>query len=280
MRRGHRELSALVALSVGLAAGGCGKDEAPGLPPADSMDFINFQKGATPGGLTSADQTVATTVNVEQAAAAVGFVAVAVNLYLLVPRLVFAAVVSEKPTQDGDEWIWKHTFPLAGWEAALHGTKADKLDLSMHITGLRADTSYVNDFVWYTGSHAATSGLWQIYDPGTAANPGPSGPVVRIDWARASSTDKGVDFTVVRADSPKLNDKLSFTLKGTIATMAIHDEKGGQNDDQAAADFSVVWSTASGAGKMNRVGGTTSCWDTLANGQADITCPAGDWPLP
>ena len=271
-----------MAVTLALTAVGCG-DEAPTLPPADSMQMLAFGKGNPSGALSSGDQAAGTTANIDQAVLAVGFVVVAVDLALLVPRAVFATVITEKPTQSGDKWIWKHTYPLLGWEAELHGKAEDKLELEMHITGLRAgDNDWVNDYVWYTGGHAATSGEWAIYNPGTKDVPGPTVPVVTIDWSRASDTDRSITFNNVTPDSPKNGDTLAFTLNGPIASMTLHDamSMNGQTEDGPTQDFSVAWSVADGSGKLTRVSGETLCWDTLANGQVDIACPAGDWPNP
>jgi hypothetical protein len=204
----------------------------------------------------------------------------AVNAALIVPRLVLAGVVTDKPTHEDGEWIWRHTFPLFSWEAALHGTLDDRLELSMHVTGLREDTNYVNDFVWFTGSHSASEGTWQIFDPGTADQPGPEGAVIQITWSRTDATHRHVAFTNVCATCPKLGDELAYALDGSIASMTIHDEKSGFWDDGSADDFSVVWHVQNGSGKMTRFSGESVCWDALDNGQVNIECPTGDWPIP
>lgn len=250
-------------------------DDPPALPAADTMEFISFEKG-NPSALL---EQVGTTANIEQAVLTVGFVSLAVNLYLAVPRLIFAGVISEKPNQDGDSWIWSHTFALLGIKAELHGKGGERIQTSMHVTGLRNDTSYLDDFVWYTGDHGKTAGTWEMYDPGTAQTPGPTDPVLRIDWTRHSVNDKSLVFTNVRPTDLKDGDSLTYQLDGSIASMVIHDERSGANDDGAAEDFSVVWHLENGSGKMTRVTNEL-CWDTLANGQVDISCPSGDWPVP
>ena len=274
-RASERGVALLAAVALMAVLAGC--DSAPSLPPADSLDFHSPAHGA---GNALVAIAAPDTSNVDQAVAAVGLVSLAVNAALLVPRLVFAAVGSERPTSEGSEWLWKHTFPLAGWDAVLHGSLKDRLDLSMHITGLTPDTSYVHDFVWYTGSHAPTEGTWQIFDPGTAAQPGPTGAVIEIAWSRTDDTHKSVSFTIVNATSAKLGDELAYAVDGRVASMTIHDAKGGADDTGAAEDFSVAWNLEDGSGKMTRPSLADACWDTLTNGQVNIACPTGAWPLP
>lgn len=266
--------AASLVASLALILSACGA-EPPELPPADSMSFPDFKAGEVASALTEG-----TTQNVQFAAASVGLVTLAVNVALAVPRIVFAGTVTERPEREGDEWVWRHTFPLIGGSAELRGKMTDVLYLEMHVTGQRADLAHIQDFVWYTGAHAADSGTWEIYDPGTASEPGPSAPVVRIDWQRADETSKELKFANVRPDSPKNGDTLTYALQGSLASMAIHDELGGNQDDAGPQDFSVTWSVTNGAGKMIGNDAATYCWDTLANGQVDIDCPQGEWPAP
>jgi len=153
----------------------------------------------------------------------------------------------------------------------MRGTEGEALALEMHVTGTRAGTNQLQDFVWYTGLHRAKEGTWELYHPDK------SGPVLQIDWSRQSATDKDLVFANVEAGVPAQGDTLAYSLESPIASMAIHDA---QNDQGVPADFSVTWSFDSGAGKMHRVSGEDACWDTLANGQVDLPCPNGDWPLP
>src|SRR5262249_22768134 len=148
-------------------------------------------------------------------------------------------VLSEHPKKEGDTWIWDKTFPLAGWAAELRGHLDSKLELEMRVTGLRGDSTAIKDFLWFTGSHEATHGLWTIYDPKQ------TGPVVTIDWSRASSTDKNLTFTNVTVGQEGSGDTLTYSLKGSIAQMAIHDARDAQGN---SADFTVTWDEITGAG--------------------------------
>ncbi len=244
---------------------GCGSP--PELPPKDTMDLPDFQNAGTGGALLAVDQT---TSNVEQAAVAVGLVSVAVFLALLPARTFFWGVVSSKASRDGDEWVWENTFPLLGYEGELRGSMpADTLSLEMLVTGTRAGTNQLQDFTWFTGEHQAKQGAWELFAPEK------SGPVLRIDWARAAPTDKELTFTNVEAGVDGNGDELAYALKGDLASMSIHDE---MDAGGLPADFDVVWNLATGAGKLTRVSGEQLCWDTLANGQVDIACPTTAWP--
>jgi hypothetical protein len=159
---------------------------------------------------------------------------------------------------------------LLGYEGELRGSRpAETLSLAMQVSGLRAGTDQIQDFVWFSGEHQAKQGAWELFHPDK------TGPVLQIDWARTSATDKDLTFTNVEAGVDGNGDELAYSLKGVIASMSIHDEKDGAG---TPADFDVVWNLDTGAGKMTRVTGAEACWDTLANGQVDIPCPATTWP--
>jgi hypothetical protein len=278
---------AIAAFSLAAAAG-CGRPE---LPPEDSMAFLTFEKGKASvapqsGGLAgelaaqalTLDTEVLTqpqlaaggsTRNVELAAASVGVVSVAVNLALFWPRAFFAGMFADRAERSGDGWEWKRTYPLAGWSARLFGKVKSSLELEMRVTGLRGEQVKYQEFLWYTGSHESDSGQWVIYELGVG------GPVVTIDWQRASATDKRVVFKNVKPGARENGDTLAYALKGRVASMAIHDAADATG---APADFTVEWNTATGEGKMAR-NATSVCWDTLAQGQVDIPCPAA-WPMP
>jgi hypothetical protein len=273
-------LAALVSVS---AAVGCQRP--PELPPADSMSFLEFKKGsakvepATGGEAASSSSALTAeapqvsagpTHNVEAAALSVGLVSLGVNAALFWPRAFFWGTLSAQAERDGAAWVWHKTFPLAGWSATLRAEHKERLDLEMRVTGLRGEQTAFKDFLWYTGSHDLDDGRWVVFSKEVA------GPVLNIDWARRSATDKSVSFTNVTQGTPGSGDKLAYALAGNVASMTIHDER---NDQGVPAEFTVSWDVVEGEGKMVR-GGESLCWDTLANGQVDIACPAGAWPTP
>jgi hypothetical protein len=262
---GHMRKLVTVVVAVAFVAA-CG--QAPDLPPQDSMELPDFQNAASTA-LVSADQ--GTTANVTQAAASVGLVSVALFFALLPARVLFAGVVSERAKRDGDHWVWSHTFPLAGWEGEMRGRLEDTLTLEMKVTGIRDNTNHIQDFTWYTGDHGTNDGQWVLFHPDK------TGPIIEIDWARASATDKDLAFTNVDAGADQEGDSLAYALKGDLASMVIHDEL---DDAGGTSEFTVEWNVVSGAGKITRVSGDTACWETIANGQVDMACPSGDWPEP
>jgi hypothetical protein len=248
-------------------------DDAPALPAADTMTFFELQEGAKSTETSGQALTLAApgdTGNVKLAVAAVGLVTTGVNLALLWPRTFIAGVVSSRPTQDGDAWVWNHTFPLLGWNATLRGSIATgRLATEMRVTGLKPDNSSYQNFVWYTGDHGSKEGKWTVFAQGQ------TGAVLTIDWARQAADDKQLTFTNVTTGQDGSGDRLGYSIKGKVATMAIHDAKDANGQ---VADSSVVWSVENGSGKLTAPAATL-CWDTLANGQVNIPCPA-DWPTP
>jgi hypothetical protein len=268
---------ALLLFSTALAA--CPRpedDDAPALPPADTMTFFELKEGAKSTETSGQALTVTAagdtnTGNVKLAIAAVGLVTAGVNLALLWPRTFIAGVISTRPTQDGDAWVWKRTFPLLGWDANLRGSVATgRLATEMRVTGLKPDNSGYQNFLWYTGDHGAKEGKWTVFAQGQ------TGAVLTIDWARQAADDKELVFTNVTTGQDGSGDRLIYSLKGKIATMGIHDAMDASGQP---ADSSVVWSVENGSGKITAPAATL-CWDTLANGQANIPCPAGAWPMP
>ena len=249
-------------------------DDAPALPPADTMTFFELKEGARSSEMTGQALTLAApgdTSNVKLAVTAVGLVTAGVHLALLWPRTFIAGVVSTRPTQDGDAWVWKRTFPLLGWDATLRGSVASgRLATEMRVTGLKPDNSSYQSFLWYTGDHGTRDGKWTVFAQGQ------TGPVLTIDWARQAADDKQLTFTNVTTAQDGSGDRLGYSIKGKIASMAIHDAKDASGQP---ADSSVVWHVENGAGKITAPTATL-CWDTLANGQVNIPCPAGDWPTP
>jgi hypothetical protein len=250
-------------------------DEAPALPPADSMTFFELKEGArsteTSGQALIVEQQAGDRSNVKLAVAAVGLVTAGVNLALLWPRTFIAGVVSTQPTRDGDAWVWKRTFPLLGWDANLRGSIASgRLATEMRVTGLKPDNMSYQSFLWYTGDHAAKEGRWTVFAQGQ------TGPVLTIEWVREAADDKQLAFTNVTTGQDGSGDRLGYSLKGKVATMAIHDAKDANGQP---ADSSVVWHIENGSGKITAPTATL-CWDTLEKGQVNIPCPAGAWPMP
>jgi len=267
---------ALFVVTTALAA--CPRpedDDEPALPPSDTMTFFELKEGAksaeTTGQALTVTAAAADTSNVKLAIAAVGLVTAEVNLALLWPRTFIAGVVSTRPTRDGDAWVWKRTFPLLGWDANLRGSIATgRLATEMRVTGLKPDNSGYQNFLWYTGDHGAKEGKWTVFAQGQ------TGAVLTIDWARQAVNDKELVFTNVTTGQDGSGDRLVYSIKGKIATMGIHDARDATGQP---ADSSVVWSVENGSGKITAPSATL-CWDTLANGQGNIPCPAGAWPMP
>lgn len=252
--------------------------DAPALPPADTMTFFELREGARSEevgmqALTAAEPAAPVAgdhSNVKVAVAAVGLVTLGVHAVLFWPRQFILGVVSTKPTHDGDAWIWRRQFPVLGWDATLRATLPGRLLTEMRVTGLKPENVAYQNFLWYTGDHGAKDGKWTVYAVDQ------SGPVLTIDWKREAANDKQLTFTNVTAATPAAGDRLSYAIKGKVASMNIHDAKDANG---LAADASVVWNVESGAGKLT-ANGMGYCWETLANGQGNLPCPAGDWPAP
>src|SRR5688572_31422207 len=252
-----RRATVLILLTTSVAA--CPRkeddDDAPALPAADTMTFFELKEGARStesSGQALTLQATGDTSNVKLAIAAVGLVSAGVNLALLWPRTFIAGVISTQPTRDGDAWVWKRTFPLLGWDANLRGTVATgRLATEMRVTGLKPDNSNHQHFLWYTGDHGTKDGKWTVF---AFAQPG---PVLTIDWARQAADDKQLTFTNVTTGQDGSGDRLGYTIKGKVASMAIHDARDANGQP---ADSSVSWNIETGSGKITAPAATL-CWD-------------------
>ncbi|MCB9654067.1 MAG: hypothetical protein H6729_08070 [Deltaproteobacteria bacterium] len=234
-------------------------NEPPDLPPEDTMVLPEFQSNTN--GLSG---SAANTTNVSLAAVSVGTVTVALHAVLALPRAFLAGVLTAKADRDGDDWVWAKTFPLAGVEGELRGNlDGGTLNLEMYVDGLR-NQEQLNHFLWFTGAHQQGSGNWTLYAPEVD-----SGPVLTIDWTRASDTDKTLTFTNVTADVDEQGDVIEYELKGSAASFLIHDAKNSQGTSK---EFEVNWDVVDGSGRL-RFEDETLCWDTVENGQVDIACP-------
>jgi hypothetical protein len=254
-------------------------DDPPELPPPDSMTFYELKEGARSeesqgqaltAGTPLADIPGGDRSNVKTAVAALGLVTLGVHAALALPRAFIFGVVSTKPTQEGDTWIWQRRFPLIGWDATLRATAPGRLMTEMRVTGLNPDNKQHQNFLWYTGDHGIKDGKWTVYALEQ------TGPVLTIDWKRQAADDKEVTFTNVTTGQPASGDRLGYTLAGKVASMTIHDERDANGQP---AEFSVVWHIVNGSGKMTAKS-ETYCWDTLEKGQLNMPCPAGAWPMP
>lgn len=253
-------LKAIVLLIPFLFVAACG-GLAPELPPADSMvlpDF--FEDRSNSNALTAAEST---TTNIRLAAGSVVLVTGVLHLALLMPRAMFIEVIKTKANKEGDEWIWSRNFPILGVEAALHGSLNDKLELEMHVTGKRESID-LDDFIWYTGEHDPSRGIWTMYAPAEQSD------VLTIKWERQGPTDKALVFTNTTTGKPHSGDSITYALDGTNASMTITDLKDAEG---LSRTFEVEWDTDDGSGKLTNKDGDTFCWDTLGNGQVDIPCP-------
>src|SRR5262249_21587011 len=155
-------------------------------------------------------------------------------------------VVSERPTHDGDGWLWTHRFGLLGWDGSLRArVNAGALATEMHVTGLKPENAKYQNFLWYSGNHMAKQGTWTVFAQDV------TGPALWIMWQREAADDKQLTFTNVTTATPGSGDRLAYAIKGKLASMTIHDAMDSKG---MPADFSVVWNVDTGAGKMTGSG--------------------------
>lgn len=261
-RRGQKWRQA-VALCAGVVLIDCGQtnEEAPKLPPAESMRVPAFFD-ADDNALTRQGGSQS---HLNTAKLAVGLVTFGIGVALAIPTAVFVGTLTVEPQREDDGWVWKKSFPLLGFETALHGSMEDALQLRMNMSGTRQATSHIQDFMWFEGSHQLGSGRWTFYAPEVE-----KGAVLTIDWAIAGETERELVFRNVTTGQDRSGDTLTYRLDGTTASMTIHTVKNAEGNPE---DFVVTWNTEDGSGSMAR-NDRSYCWDTFANDQVNLeSCP-------
>jgi hypothetical protein len=296
-----------VAIALLLAPAGCKKEETktetppvateptPTLPSTESMavDFSAFGgsstlsasalgTGAGPPGtersgagrdgagiaafplLGSYYNDAAFTVGVWNALIVLGFAA---------PAYLFAQAVNTAPIYQGNlTWLWGYSTQLGLnlWTASLTATldaTTREVTWSMKLTnGFKDVNGCCTDFKWFSGVQTvATSGYWQFYDPKT---PTAAAPVIRVDWAVNSATDRKLTFTNNSATAATTNwgngSYLDYLLNGTSLSLTIK--------NSADADTTVIavdTTTKAGSIRYND-GATLGCWD---GSHANTACP-------
>jgi len=257
LRRHTHVLASLTAASFLLAACGA-KEEAPELPPLESMS-VNLE------GFTTPATALTSSANFGAAAFRVGLVNLGVALALAVPAAVFAVALTDKhPTLKGGKWIWDFDAQtllgrlgseLTAW---MDGTT---LNLEMRVTG-----GQLTNFLYYTGTFDKTtgSGSWQFYNHLITQADKQS---VKITFAVTDETHRTVTFLVTRTDgNVTAGDSLAYSRLGDAATVTLHDASENAN---ATAGISV----STGAGYLEAPGyngGMRACWDAQ---HADTSCP-------
>lgn len=278
--RGAKRLIALslIGAHLLLALTGCdnsntldtSKDQAPKLPPAESMQ-VDLSYFHQTGAGKVVDVTVLTGRNFNNAVIRALVINTVVAAVLALPSLTLAAAASQNPQpQDDGKFHWVYTYQDSG--ITLKADLAGWIDVASQesVWEMRVSNSAsqppLEDFLWYVGRAALdrSSGYWEIYEITT---PDTSNPVLRIDWTFAAANEVTVDITVVKQGVPENGDRVTYVVDKNQRTIRWLDKSRG-------ATVEISWDVQTGAGYLiapDFNNGEKACWDAQRN---DVACPA------
>ncbi len=250
----------VACLAIALSAPGCqASKQGPALPPAGSMD-VDMSAFKATGKADAAGNHA----HHNNAALRVGLLNTSVLLALAVPRLVFAAALSQDPTFADGRWTWTFDAKYLGKpiNATLTGTfpnqseTGTKLELEMRVTCKHCKVP-TDDFVWYTGSFEAdgSKGHWQFFNPEIKQD---DKTFVKIGYTVTDPTHKTLTFSNLRTDGhADAGDVIAYKRAGDLLGVTVHDAS-------KKLDYAAEVSLATRAGWLQVPGyngGAKACWD-------------------
>lgn len=271
MKTRFDRMAPVILAAVVIALAGCSSETtkpkepgAPALPPSESLSldlgFFSERQARSASG----NETRFNFANAQLRAAVINL---AVAVVVTPPALALDAAVHSVPSpqQDGS-WIWTYTFVRGQEDVRLQLRGApgpDQMLWQMRVTAPSADPP-LDRVLWFEGTTRRTGGgEWTLHDlalPGAPA-------VLEVDYQLATHGDRFLTFTNVKAESPELGDRLTYSEDGADASIDFDDVSAGE-------EWFIEWDTGTGAGSLQVPGyrdGERSCWDENQN---DSACPA------
>lgn len=273
-------LSLVITLVVILFGGCAKKDNAPTLPPANSMsiDFSNFSAGNKSVDINPQTKGINTNINWFLASTTAGFWNIILTVNLVVPVAAFKKAVETTPVyMNNNTWEWKFNVAAIGstYNARLSGQiKTDSVHWEMFIS--KDGAGAFPEFSWFTGTSAldGKGGQWIL-------NHSQAFPIslLKIDWAVTGKDIGSLKYTYIRelkdngaADLFKTSYIQYGLTTGTLnAFYTVH-----FNNSTTTSDFKDVyieWSTTAHNGHIKALhyyqDSNWHCWDGTG---VDVTC--------
>ncbi|MEZ5071405.1 MAG: hypothetical protein R2751_10645 [Bacteroidales bacterium] len=260
-------VAAALALLVGTTA--CDKepvDERPDLPPMESilMDFSDFEQ--QPAGTKS---TAATYEHFLSAYLSVAYWNVVATAATAVPVAAYGYLLQQDAVYLGDhtwEWSVDFTVNLLQYTATLTGARLNNETFSMEMKIALAATPQLA-VKWFDGEvrYDHTHAEWFLYEDGTTQ-------ALKIVWNKDfEAGDADLTYTYVKPDQDETGSFISW------AYVSGADLDASYTIDLSEGDTFIEWSTADKNGRIQSIpyfdDADWRCWDTAANGLADIDCP-------
>jgi hypothetical protein len=272
--------SLVLALIVFLFGGCAKKDNAPALPPANSMtiDFSNFSSAKKSGNIDPQTKGITTNLNWFLAATTAGYWNILLTINLVVPVAAFKKAVENTPVyMNNNTWEWKFSVAAIGstYNARLTGlVQKDSVKWEMFIS--KEGVGAFSEFTWFTGTSAidGKGGQW-ILNHSQAFQE----PMLKIDWAVTGNAIGSIKYTYIRAlKDNRTTDwfKTSYieyelTSDSLNAFYNVH-----YNNSTTTSDFKDVyieWSTINHNGHIKAFhyyqDNNWHCWDGTG---VDVTC--------
>jgi hypothetical protein len=243
-------------------------DERPELPPVESlvMDFSDF---AEPAEGKAAKGTLNTYMNFTYSYLTVGFWNVAATLYSVLPVTAYTYALQQSPVYLGDHtWEWAFDFPLnnLSYTATLTGKRISNEEFSMEmVIGLTAapntGVKWFDGVVRYDHTHA----IWTLYENGTME-------ALEIEWNMNYETGNAdLTYEIVKEGNQEFGSYITWAYDPEDvydASFTISVVAGMTN---------IEWDAVTIQGRVKapvHFGDELwHCWDSKANGLADIVCP-------
>jgi hypothetical protein len=257
-------LAAIVLFSVT----SCDKepvDQRPDLAPVESMmmDFSDF--ASSPAGAKSSALSYD---NFLFSYLAVGYWNASAVLVSAIPVAAYAHALTQTAEYMGDNtWEWSFEFPLNGlsYLATLTGERLNNEEFSMEMVISLA--SLPNQGVkWFDGvvRYDHTKADWTFYKEGT-------NPVLDVAWNKDFETEEAdLTYTYVEADQEETGSYIMWEYSpGEVFD-------GAYTVSMAEGMTNIEWNVTTIEGRVKSPvffeDENWHCWDSYANGLADIDC--------
>ncbi len=275
----------IAAMMFGCGGGGgpSGPDTTPELPPAESMviPFQDFLASGAPAPVerppTEANEVALAKENFNYAAGSIFFWNVAITVTVAVPVASFLAAFQNPIEFKGDAtWESSYDFQSIGGVKHTAVLQAKLVSDGVEWKMLISKENSFQDFLWYSGfsNLENTEGNWLLNQgPEKELPNGDPAPFLNIEWhhdSQASTAD--VKYTFVVPDAPQNGSWIFYGITNQEPYDAFYTLFGSENSNQVA----IEWNRTNKDGHVKsqqRFGDEQfHCWDTLANGLADMDC--------
>lgn len=240
-------------------------DQRPDLPPVESMamDFSDFS--AQPAGTKGSEFTYE---NFLFSYLTVGFWNVSATLVTVLPVAAYAHALTQTPEYMGDNtWEWSFEFPLnnLNYQATLTGARINNEEFSMEM--VIALAALPDEGVkWFDGvaRYDHTSADWTFYKEGSLA-------VLDIEWNKDFETEEAdLTYTYTEPEQAETGSYIMWAYSpGEVFDAAY-------TISMSAGITNIEWNASTIQGRVKAPAhfgdDTWHCWDSYANGLADIDC--------